>query len=78
MTNLEKLNHAFCEALNVEESQLEGLTYKSVTGWDSVGHMLLISNLSETFTIEMTFEDVVSLQSYEDAKDILSKYGVDL
>lgn len=78
MTNLEKFNNAFCDALNVDESQLQGLTYKGVAGWDSVGHMLLISNLSETFAIEMSFEDVASLQSYEYAKDIISKYGVNL
>lgn len=78
MTNLEKFNNAFCDALNVEVSELEGLKYKGVPNWDSVGHMMLVSNLSQVFSIEMSFEDVASLQSYEEAKKIIRKYGVEL
>lgn len=78
MTDLEKFNSAFCDALNVEESQLEGLKYKQAPNWDSVGHMMLVSNLSHAFSIEMDFEDVASMQSYEDAKSILHKYDVNI
>ena len=78
MTNLEKFNNAFCDALNVEVSELEGLKYKGVPNWDSVGHMMLVSNLSQVFSIEMSFEDVASLQSYEEAKKIISSLRSEL
>ena len=43
MTNLEKYNNAFVEALEIDESQLNGLEYQGIPEWDSVGHMGLIS-----------------------------------
>ena len=47
MTNLEKYNNAFVEALDVEVSQLAGLQYQGVPTWDSVGHMTLISTIED-------------------------------
>ena len=50
MTNLEKYNAAFCETLNVEEAQLEGLKYQAVPSWDSVGHMSLVAAIEDALT----------------------------
>ena len=73
MTNLEKYNKAFCEALEVDESKLEGLKYQDIEMWDSVGHMNLISSLEETFDIMMDTDDIIDLNSYEKGKEILTK-----
>lgn len=72
MSNLEKYKKAFCEALEVEESQLEGLEYQAVPTWDSVGHMSLVAMLEETFDIMMDTDDVIDLSSFEKGQKILA------
>lgn len=78
MTNLEKYNAAFCETLNVEESQLAGLKYQAVPNWDSVGHMSLVAAIEDAFDIMMEMDDIIDLSSYEKGKELLKKYGVEL
>lgn len=78
MSNLEKYNKAFTEALEVTEDQLAGLKYQNITTWDSVGHMTLIAALEDAFDIMLDTDDVIDLSSYEKGKEILEKeeYGV--
>lgn len=79
MTNLEKYNKIFTKTFEIKEEELRGLTYQSITAWDSVGHMSLISSLENAFDIMLDTMDVIDFNSYEKGKDILSKkeYGVD-
>ena len=62
----------------IKEEDLEGLTYQSISAWDSVGHMSLISSLENAFDIMFDTMDVIDFNSYEKGKEILSKeeYGV--
>ena len=76
MSNLEKYNNAFIESLDVEEGQLAGLGYQDVPGWDSVGHMGLISELEDAFDIQFETDDIVDFNSYEKGKELLKKYDV--
>ena len=76
MTNLEKYNAAFCEALNVEEEQLSNLKYQDIPEWDSVGHMTLMATLEDAFDIMMDTDDIVDFSSYEKGKELLKKYDV--
>lgn len=78
MTNLEKYNAAFCETLNVEESQLANLKYQDIPSWDSVGHMSLVAAIEDTFDIMMETDDIIDLSSYEKGKEILKKYDVEI
>lgn len=76
MNSLEKYNESFMTSLQVEETQLENLKYQSVEGWDSVGHMGLISALEEAFDIMMDTDDIIDFSSYQKGKEILKKYNV--
>lgn len=76
MTNKEKYNKAFIEALDVEESQLQGLAYQGVPSWDSVGHMGLISEIEDAFDIQFETDDIVDFGSYEKGIELLKKYNV--
>ena len=76
MTNLEKYNESFFTSLQVVESQLVGLTYQSVDGWDSVGHMGLIAALEDNFDIMLDTDDIIDFSSYDKGKEILKKYDV--
>lgn len=73
MTSIEQYNQAFIETFEVEETKLKGLTYQSVSTWDSVGHMGLIAALEEVFDIMMDTDDIIDLSSYEKGKEILTK-----
>ena len=79
MTNLEKYNQAFIEALMVNENELTGLYYNSVPTWDSVAHMILISMIESTFGIEISPKDIMEFNSYCNGKQILSeKYHIEI
>ena len=73
MSNLEKYNKVFCEIMQVDENQLAGLKFKESEYWDSVGHMTLIAALEDEFDIMLEPEDMMSLNSYEQGKEILSR-----
>ncbi|WP_281228035.1 acyl carrier protein [Flavobacterium aquiphilum] len=77
MNNIEKYSAIFCEALEVENKDLEGLKYQDVIGWDSIGHMNLISELEEGFDIMLETDDIVDFSSFEKGMEILKeKYGI--
>jgi acyl carrier protein len=76
MTNIEKYNKSFREAFDIPENELETSEYQNTKGWDSVGHMLLISILEKEFNIMMETDDLVDLSSYKKGKDILLKYSI--
>ena len=78
MTNLEKYNKAFMETFEIDESQLPGLEYQGIATWDSVGHMALIAALEGAFDIMMDTDDIIDLSSYENGKEILKKYDVEI
>ena len=78
MANLEIYNKVFCETLQIEESQLNGLEYQGVELWDSVGHMTLMAALEDAFDIMLDTDDIVDFSSYEKGKDILKKYDVEI
>jgi len=78
MNNLEKYNEAFISSLQVQEDMLATLTYQSVEGWDSVGHMSLIAVIEDAFDIMMDTDDIIDFSSYEKGKEILKKYDVDM
>ncbi len=78
MSNLEKYDGAFKEALEIGDDQLAGLEYQSIESWDSVGHMGLIASLEDAFDIMMDTDDIIDLSSYEKGKEILTaNYGID-
>ncbi len=72
MTNQEKYDQAFMNALQVEQAKLQ-----EQEGWDSVSHMLLVAELEGAFDIMMDTDDIIGLSSYEKGKEILKKYDID-
>ncbi|MGB0868782.1 MAG: acyl carrier protein [Flavobacteriales bacterium] len=76
MTNTEKLVQAFCDALDIEkEIVVDTLKYQSIEQWDSISHMMLISELEEMFDIEVDTDDVIDMSSVAKAKEIVTKHG---
>lgn len=77
-SNIKKINEVFQTSFEVEESQLHGLAYNQTPLWDSVGQMTLIANIEDAFDIMIEPEDIMDINSYENAKRILSQnYNID-
>lgn len=73
MTNLEKYTQIFSDNLGVSKDDVEGLTYQSISAWDSVGHMELVAAIEDAFDIMMDTDDIIGFNSFERGKEILSK-----
>lgn len=79
MTNLEKLNNIFCEVFSVEATALNSEFNKdTVEGWDSVRQLSLTSAVEDEFDIMLDAEDILEFTSYNNAKQILAKYDIEL
>lgn len=79
MTNLEKYNNAFIVGLELSPEQVNSeLTYQSVENWDSVGHMALVAELEDAFDIMLETDDIIDISSYDNGKEILKKYDIEV
>lgn len=79
MTNLEKYNNAFKTTFHITDERLgEELIYRSITEWDSVGHMSLIAELEDVFDIMMETDDIIEFSGYSKGKELLKKYDVEI
>jgi acyl carrier protein len=76
MNNLQLYNQVFIKSLNVSADELDTLTYRSIPGWDSIGHMVLIAALEEAFNIMLDSDEIIDFSSYEKGKLMLNKYNI--
>ena len=77
MSNIQKFTKAFSNALIINEDKIvDSLKYQSIPEWDSVSHMVLITELEDAFDISLDTEDVIDLSSVHKAKEILSKHNI--
>lgn len=77
MNNQEQLRNAFVTALGLDPEQVnDQLTYGSVSQWDSVAHMALITELETVFDVMLETEDIIGLSSMVEARRILGNHGV--
>ena len=77
MSNKVKLFESFAAALNIPvESVTEELAYQGIPEWDSISHMVLISQLEEDFGVSIATDDVIDMSPVAKAMDILGKQGI--
>ena len=78
MSNEEKYLKVFTGVFNISEKAAREASYQETDEWDSVGHMILINNLEDTFDIMMDTDDIVDLSSFAKGMEILaSRYGIE-
>ena len=79
MTNLEKYNDIFAEVFGVDTEQLgDNFSKETVSEWDSVHQLNIISMMEETFDLMLDPEDIMACNSYNAGKSILEKNGIEL
>jgi acyl carrier protein len=77
MDNNQKLKLSFSQALSISTENIsDDLSYQGIPEWDSISHMILISQLEEDFDISIDTDDVIDLSSLIKAKEILTKLGI--
>jgi acyl carrier protein len=77
MTNVEKYDAIFTEVFGVAVDQLgDNFSKKTVSEWDSVHQLNIISMLEETFDLMLDPEDIMACTSYNAGKEILTNNGV--
>jgi len=72
-----KYEDAFRVALQIDDVDLQDLKYRD-SGWDSVAHMVLMSEIENAFDIMLDTDDVIDFSSFEKGKEILRKYDVEI
>ena len=78
MNNQEKLVIAFAEALGIDVSAInDELKYQSIPEWDSISHMVLISQIEEAFDVSIDTDDVINMSSVAIAKQILQRQNIE-
>jgi acyl carrier protein len=71
-----KVNHLVAGVLNIPAATItDDLAMKDVDAWDSLKHMELIVLMEESFDLQLTFEEIVTMQSVREIKRVLSERG---
>lgn len=69
-----KLAEIFKSVFDVSDSMLSTVSYQSVESWDSIGHMMMIAEVEDAFSISIAMEDVITISNFEECKKIVLKY----
>lgn len=71
----EKLRQIFAASLSVKIDDIrDDLKYATIPQWDSVAHMALVAAIEEGFDIMIDAEDVIDMNSFAKAKEIVTKH----
>jgi acyl carrier protein len=70
-----KLVKTFITAFECDfnQQQIAAMRYKVDPAWDSFGHMSLMTQICIDFSVELTFEEMISLLSFEDCLNFLMR-----
>lgn len=70
-----KLKAAFQFGLRLPDGvDTPSLEFAKSAGWDSIGHLQLIAAIEKEFDIMISTRDVLSMNSYKEAVNIVKKY----
>ena len=69
-----ELKKIFSEVFEVDINDVENIEYQSVEAWDSIGHMMMISEIESKFSVSIDMDDVVVISNFAECVEILNKY----
>ena len=76
-SNTTKLNKILAKVLLVDEQKIsDTMSRKTVKEWDSMAHLMLVSELESAFEITMEDDDIMDIQTVADIKKTLQKLGI--
>ena len=72
----EKIESLLVEVLQLAPSTITNdLAMKNLDAWDSLKHMELVISLEQAFDLQLTFDDIVAMQSVREIKRVLRERG---
>ena len=73
-----KLLELMAELFKMQKKDIsDSLSMKDLVVWDSLKHMELIVSIEQTFGIELTFDEIVSMTTVKIIKQVLKEKGLD-
>lgn len=74
MTIEQRLAAVFRESFELAaDAPVEGLAYRGLPAWDSVGHMRLVAAIETEFDIMLETDEVLDLSSFAKAVEIVGR-----
>ncbi|MBI0582829.1 MAG: acyl carrier protein [Methanomassiliicoccus sp.] len=72
---LATLRTIFREELNISDQDLvDSTAYNGLEAWDSLTHLKIVARIEEAFTVEMEVDDIIAMENFGKAKEIVSRY----
>jgi acyl carrier protein len=79
MKNIDRYKKVFSTVFEVEEKALNSdFKVGNADNWDSITQLALVSDLEDEFDIMIDAEDIIDFKSYEDGKQIMKKYEIEI
>lgn len=73
MSTLERVSKVFSEVFEWDVQLSRQTTPEDVTGWDSLGHLKLVSGLEEEFGVRLEVDDIMEMTSVGRILDIVER-----
>jgi len=68
----------FADVLEVEPGDLsDASSPENTPAWTSLAAMRLVSAIEDTYEVELTTREIMTMQSVGDARDVLRSKGID-
>ncbi len=65
----------FKTVFGIPESDVtDSLELKEISSWDSMSHMVLITQIEQEFEIEMTGDEIADLDSVQSVKKVVARH----
>ncbi len=75
---MSRFTKIFAETFAISNDEVsDDLEYQSITSWDSINHLDLVSNLESEFGVEFDMDDIIAMENVAKIKEILVRLGVD-
>lgn len=73
----EKLKDILAKVLLIDKSDInDSMSRKSVKEWDSMAHLMLVSEIESAFEVTMNDDDIMEIQTVTDIKKTLKKLDI--
>ena len=73
----EKLKEILVKVLLVDGTKInDRMSRKDVEEWDSMAHLMLVSEIESEFGVMMSDDDITEIETVGDIKKVLRKLGV--
>jgi len=75
---MQNVNEVISKTFGISPNEItDELEYQSIPEWDSVSHLVLVTELEAAYGITIDMEDVLTMGSVAQIKELLKKYNVE-